>query len=274
MYCSNCGKELSNEEKYCTACGHIRLGKGHPNLSVYRKKLGFELKKPRFGIVGHGWILLKNKKLLGAVLVGALLVIGFLVSSKMFSILSTAKKFESYAGGYYVGSYENAYGSGVLYAQPFTITGDHTATSIKVAVWRNGYPSGGPGGYDFILRLYVADQNHKPTGPVLASGIFASTDTPTNASADGTPYEFLLDKEVFLEDNSEYVFVISAPRATAPENYGSIHTFNVGVLPAPNGWTSADGGGTWTRSIPESALFEVWGKCSLLNYKCIFRKQS
>lgn len=177
-------------------------------------------------------------------------------------VFAATQKFEFYTGGFYVGSYENAYGSGVQYAQPFTTSAAHTVTSIKAAVFRNGYPAGGPGGYNFILKLYAADTNHKPTGSVLATGIFASANAPTTATSDGTPYEFVLDNEALLASSTEYVFVILAPDAVAPGNYGSVHTFSGGTLPAPNGWITSDGGNTWTPSISESALFEVWGNAN------------
>lgn len=168
-------------------------------------------------------------------------------------------KWESYAGGYYVGSYQNAYAATHAFAQPFTASATHTVTSIKVAVWRNGYPSGGSGGYDFLLNLYAADGNHKPTGSSLANGSFASANSPTNATSNGTPYEFVLNNEVSLASSTEYVFVISAPNASAPSNYGSIHTYNSGTLPAANAWYTINGGSSWQSTGAESALFEVWG---------------
>jgi hypothetical protein len=274
MYCGNCGKKLVSEEKYCTTCGHAALINQLAQPATQRDAEFNSLD------IGRSEILLKNKKLHWILFGIIVFVCGIFLFSKMFYALSEPKKFESYTAGFYVGSYAGTYAGylgntdDVRFAQPFITTAAHTVTSIKVAVARNGYPVGGPGGYDFILKLYAADLNHKPSGAVLASGAFASINTPTYATSDGMFNEFVLDNEVSLASNTEYVFVISAPHASAPSNYGSVFTSDAGEPSAPNGWITSNGGNTWTPSVTGSALFEAWGKCtlSIANYKCIFLK--
>jgi len=145
-------------------------------------------------------------------------------------------------------SYSWLYGS-YWCAQTFTPSADHTITSVKLKLFRNGSPG--------IVTVSIrATSGGQPTGPDLCSGTTNGNTLPT-----GSPYEWreiTLGGGYWLSAGTQYAIVVRATGGDA-SNYvcwraDSTPTYGGGML-----LLSSNSGSSWTSAASYDLMFEEWG---------------
>ena len=123
----------------------------------------------------------------------------------------------------------------------------HTVTSIRVYLKRVLLPG------TITVSIKHVDDNNKPTGADICSGTYDGDNLSTSYGW----AEFIVD-EVSLEAEAEYAVVVRAIAGDAA-NYVMWGKDTGGGLALANGWSSADGGISWSDDSPIDYLFELWG---------------
>lgn len=162
-----------------------------------------------------------------------------------------ASKYEYYDSG----DDEAAQAYGVnWFAQTFTTTSTHTATQIKLKLYRTGTPG------TVTVSIRDTDGSSHPVNEDLASGTIDG-DTCT-ADTGGDWYTFDLTPELSLADATKYAIVL---RAVAGDGSNSIHWLDnsTGSLSNGNYESSTDSGSNWSASSAKDFMFEVWGNTTL-----------
>ena len=145
---------------------------------------------------------------------------------------------------------EPCYGS-YWHGQTFTPATAHTITSVKLLLFRNGFPG------IVTVSIRATDANGHPTGEDLCSGT-----TNGNTLPPGSPYEWreiTFGAGYALSASIKYAIVGRAPNGDG-NNYvlwradGSSPTYADG-----NRETSDNGGSTWTSNTTYDFMFEDWG---------------
>jgi len=137
------------------------------------------------------------------------------------------------------------------HAQTFTPQTAHTITSVKLYLWRYG-PSTP---WTLYADIYQADAEHKPTGEILCSGSKPATEVSTTP----TWHELTLGDGAWLTQDQEYVIVIRATDASAPNFPRSRYQPTDNPYPRGLGLESDDAGATWTVYANRDYPFEDWG---------------
>lgn len=129
-----------------------------------------------------------------------------------------------------------------------------TETLSSLAVQIKGKKSGSPGTTTF--EIHAANAQHKPTGPVLATG---TTDADTwTTDASGQWVVVPVTEGVVLQAGTEYTLTWYAAAGDAT-NKGQARRSSTGGYADGGTLTSADCGVTWTVTTTNDFVFEVIG---------------
>ena len=146
---------------------------------------------------------------------------------------------------------EQAFNGDNYAAQTFTPQTAHRITSVKLYMRRYGaFPQ-----WDFILAIYLADAQHKPTGSALSSSTKPGSEIPTDPDWLQLP---LTPDTAWLDQDQEYVIVMSAPDALSTNRPYAKYTVG-NKYPRGIRLRSSDAGQTWTPRTDEDFSFEEWG---------------
>jgi hypothetical protein len=135
-------------------------------------------------------------------------------------------------------------------AQTFTPSTDHTITSAKLKLYRQG----SPGTFTVGIR---ATSSGQPTGADLCSGTIDG-DTLTTSSS-GAWYEISLGAGCDLSASTQYAIVVRAPGGDSSNRVTwrgdeSSPTYSGGQY-----WDSSSSGSSWSSYSSVDAMFEEWG---------------
>ena len=163
--------------------------------------------------------------------------------------------------GNYVCNQLSVTGSDVIQGQAFTVgtTGENTSHHLtSLIIWARRVADPG----DWTTSIYACDQEHKPTGSLLASKTLLEADLTTNANGLEVLIEF--SSPVLLRKNNEYCWLVNAPASTASKNVilmggGSASPCFNPLYPDGRALTSTDAGATWTVSAVRSLYFKEYG---------------
>lgn len=137
--------------------------------------------------------------------------------------------------------------------ESFTTTISYLAASVQLYGIRVLTPG------NLTLRLYAADDNHKPTGPVLATGTF---DGDTLDDTDPAWFSVPLNAAYELESSTVYCIVSFCATGNAT-NYVSIYGDNTSGYSTGKRGESTDSGDTWATSDSHDINFRVVGTANI-----------
>jgi len=150
-------------------------------------------------------------------------------------------------------SYTVGYNGGyVIYdknwsAQTFTASDNYTITNVSLEM-----SAGISGTYTVTVGIYNTDVDGHPTGTELGNY------TRSDISALNW-YNFTISPEVSVTSGNKYAIVVRCPDATGGTDYVTWKVNTTGTYAGGNGEGSSDGGATWSSSVGDDTMFEVWG---------------
>lgn len=137
------------------------------------------------------------------------------------------------------------------YAQTFTTSIAHKITSVKLKLYRFGYPG------MVTVSIRATDGSGHPTGPDLCSGTIDGNSL--TAATGGTWYEITLGDGYNLAAATKYAIVVRAPGG------GITNTLRwrldtSGAYPGGCSESSSNSGSSWSSNPAYDLMFEEWGE--------------
>jgi len=108
--------------------------------------------------------------------------------------------------------------------------------------------------YNVYLDIYLADEEHKPTGNSLATVQIPQVEIPTEYHSEIT---FVLDEPLPLSAGQEYAYVITSEGTDVLETF----LYSYVRFEAQDDYLlfSSDSGSSWTAYQGHSSWFQMWG---------------
>ena len=177
-------------------------------------------------------------------LVSMALPIGIAYASQLFEYYNVA----TYSSGLII--CENRW-----VAQTFTAESDHSVTSVRLPLRREGDPG------MVTVSIQGTDENGHPNGTELASETIAGSTLP---AAGGVWTEIFFTTPCNLTGGQKYAIVVRAPFAVYDPDYEFVvwymgYDWGAGTYDEGNLEESQNGGSTWSSSTTSDLQFEVYG---------------
>ena len=183
-----------------------------------------------------------------------ILLILILVLSLMMLPASVVQASNLYE--YYNTGEDNASGFHSKYwtAQTFNATADHSVTSVKLLLYRYGFPG------TVTVSIRATDGSGHPTGSDLTSGTIDGN-TLTTAPW-GLWYEIALSP-YDLTSGTKYAIVVRAPSGNLTDYLRWSYDDSAPTYAGGNFEASSDSGTNWTTYADKDFMFEVWGESTV-----------
>lgn len=143
-------------------------------------------------------------------------------------------------------------------AQTFTAESDHSVTSVKLKLYRHGFPG------TITVSITATDGSGHPTGSDLTSGTTDGNTLTTNFH--NANWREITLTSYNLTSGTKYAIVVRAPGGDG-SNYVGWREDTVGAYADGNYERSSDSGNAWSTYINPDLMFEVYGspiECSTI----------
>ena len=147
------------------------------------------------------------------------------------------------------------------YGQTFTPDETHSISSVDLRLSK----AGRPGTETFLVEIYEADGDHKPTGDILVSGSFTKASVSADYAGDWLKIE-LTGASPTMTATTEYAIVLK-PENTAGNSSTSViwMTANSNIYAGGRVTSTTNGGASWITNFNDDFTFREYA----LNYDVI-----
>uniref|UniRef100_A0A6M3M337 Uncharacterized protein n=1 Tax=viral metagenome TaxID=1070528 RepID=A0A6M3M337_9ZZZZ len=155
---------------------------------------------------------------------------------------------DSFSGAYYQ----------IWRAQTFTPSTAHKITSVKLKLYRVGYPG------TVTASIRATDGDGHPTGNDLCSGTINGNTLTENTAGDW--YEITLGAGYNLLADTKYAIVIRAPGVDYPTYIAWREDITSPTYAGGSAEYSTNGGSSWLAEGDYDYMFEDWGEAIVVGW--------